>query len=98
MGCNIAFYSRLLLIILPVIAALIMLIKILYGANNNKYNIDTKPLRLFKFVSKITYQPIKEQILSFVDFLKRYKWIYKLWIVIWIFNLNFAAIIISALA
>ena len=95
---DIGEFGKVLMIILPVIVALILLIKMLYNSSNNKYNIDTKPLLIFKGICRITYQPLKEQLISFSEFLKRYSFIYKIWIVIWCFNLNFASIIISALA
>ena len=95
---KIGSFAKISLIILPVIIGLIFLVKMLYESSNTKHNKDTIPLRVFKAISMVTYHPIKEQFLSFRVFLQTHKWIWKLWVAIWFFSLNFASIIISALA
>ena len=94
---KIAGFSKISLIILPVIVALIVLVKMLYNSSNTKHNIDTVPLKIWKKMSNHSYLPIKTQIMSFIDFLKAHKYIYILWIIAWCFSLNFASILISAL-
>lgn len=78
---------------LPAIALFIMLVKRLYESENNDYNKDTIPLRIFKFLRGAFYYPIKYRILSLWEFLSRHTWITKLWIFIWIFNLNISSVI-----
>ena len=94
---KIAEFSKISLIILPVLAALFVLIKLAYGSSNTKHNLDTVPLKIWKKISDISYLPIKAQILSFIAFLKAHKYIVILWLIAWCFSLNFASIIISAL-
>ena len=51
--------SRLLVLLLPGFLLVWILITKMYGANNTKYNYDTRPLQIFKKISARIYQPIK---------------------------------------
>lgn len=73
-------------------------IKKLYRASNNDHNRDTIPLRIFKWFAKITYQPIKRAIQSYIAFLSENNIILILWIVLWAFHLNFASIVTAFFA
>ena len=91
-------FSRWLLVFLPVIL-LLYLFFIRYMENqNNKYNVDSKAVKWFRWVEKSVYNPVKRYIREFIDFLnehKAYKWI---WILTWMYAFNFITIIIEALA
>lgn len=63
--------SKLLVLILPCVIALIIVIKRLYAASNTKHNEDTKPLRIYKKLSAVIYLPIKHFICGYVDFLRQ---------------------------
>ncbi len=90
--------SRVIVIILPCVILLVMLIKRLYEGTNNNHNKDTVPLRIFKFIAKYTYQPIKSVVLSFIAFLRKHRYIPNLWIAMWVFHLNLATIIVAFIA
>ena len=90
--------AEVLIIILPVIVILCFLVKWLYRKSNNHYNRDTIPLKVFKALSKITYQPLKRLVFSYRAFLRRHGWIWKLWVVLFLFHLNAVSIIVSFLA
>lgn len=85
-------------ILLPCILLMILAIKRIYEAPNTKHGKDTAPLRAFKWVSRLTYQPVKRWVLSYIAFLKQYTYIPTLWAICWAFNLNLASIIIAFFA
>ena len=85
-------------ILLPCILLLILAIKRIYEAPNTKHGKDTVPLRAFKWVSRLTYQPVKRWVLSYIAFLKQYTYIPTLWAICWAFNLNLASIIVAFFA
>lgn len=90
--------AQVLAIALPAIMVLVMAIKKIYQSNNNNHNKDTVPLRVFKWISKKTFHPIKRLILSYISFLKEHSWIWISWAVMWAIQLNIATIIIEFFA
>lgn len=90
--------AKVLIILFPVAFLLFLLMKRIYGRTNNHYNIDTKPLRCFKWIAEHTYRPVKRFIEDYVDFLRENGWVYKAWIAVWVFNFNFAAILTAFFA
>lgn len=97
-GRGLLVFGKLFVLAMPLVLGIVLIIKKVYGRHNNKYGIDTVPLRIFKFISRYTYQPVKRFICDYTTFLKAHNWIYYLWIIIWVFNLNLASIVISFLA
>ena len=91
-------FAKILIIALPCIVAVIFTIKALYGRKNIKHGKDTVPLKVFKFISKFTYQPVKRFILGYVDFVRRNGGIWKCWVVLWAFNFNLATIVVEFFA
>ncbi len=90
--------ARILVILIPLIMMLYILLQRMYFSVNTKHNKDTKPLRIFKLCTKYTYLPIKSYIIQFVEFIRKYSFIWKVCFTIWIFNLNFATVIAEFLA
>ncbi len=93
-----ADFAKILVIILPCIIVFILIIKVLYKRENNKHGVDTVPLKVFKFLSKITYQPIKRFIFGYVEFIRSHSWIWICWIIMWVLNFNLATIIVEFFA
>lgn len=87
--------SKIIIIILPCILALWIALKTLYKKHNTKHNIDTLPLRVYKTVTGHTTEPLKRFVRQYAAFVKEHNFIWIIWLVIWIFNLNFATIIIE---
>ena len=83
---------------LPCVVVFWLILKRLYAGCNTRHNRDTVPLRIFKRVSGVTYQPLKKTILSFIDFLREHGGIRIFWIVLWVFHLNFASIVVAVFA
>ncbi len=90
--------AEILVIILPCIVVLILVIKALYNRENNKHGKDTVPLKVFKVISKVTYQPLKRFTAGYVAFIKENRWILACWIMLWAFNFNLATIVVEFFA
>lgn len=90
--------SKIIIIVLPCILALWIALKTLYKKHNTKHNIDTLPLRVYKTVTNYTTEPLKRFVRQYAAFVKKHNFIWIIWLVIWIFNLNFATIIIEFFA
>ena len=90
--------AKALTILLPCVLVLIIAVKRLYAKGNNNYNVDTLPLRAFKKISAVTYQPIKRFVCGYIEFLQAHNWIWISWLVMWAFHLNLASIVIAFFA
>ena len=90
--------ARFLALAIPFFLLLGFAVKKLYGRRNTKHNRDTLPLKIFKRVSAVTYQPLKRFIIGYIEFLKNYETIVKAWLILWTFHLNLATIVIEFIA
>ena len=97
-GQKASVLAKVLTILLPCVLLLIIAVKRLYAKGNNNYNVDTLPLRAFKKISAVTYQPIKRFICGYIEFLQTHNWIWISWLVMWAFHLNIASIVIAFFA
>ena len=91
-------FLKVITILLPCFILVIVVIKRIYGTVNNNYNIDTKPLKVYKWLTKKTVLPLKNLILDYIDFVRQNRWIWITWLIIWIFHLNLATIVIEFFA
>ena len=91
-------FAKVILIILPCFLLVGLVIKALYRRGNNNYGKDTIPLRIFKGVSRFTYQPIKSFIRGYAAFICAHRWILVCWLILWVANLNLATIGVEFLA
>lgn len=97
-GGKAGVWAKIFVILLPCILAVIIAIKRLYAKGNTKHNVDTVPLRVFKKISAVTYQPTKRFICGYIDFLREHSWIWISWLIMWAFHLNIASIVIEFFA
>ncbi len=97
-GGKAGVWAKIFVILLPCILAVIIAIKRLYAKGNTKHNVDTIPLRVFKKISAVTYQPTKRFICGYIDFLREHNWIWISWLIMWAFHLNIASIVIEFFA
>ena len=97
-GEKTSIIAKVITIILPCVILLAVIIRRLYATENNKYNVDTVPLKLFKKLSEVTYQPIKKFICGYINFLRARSWIYVLWLVLWALNFNLISIVVAFFA
>ena len=91
-------FLKVITIFLPCFILVIVVIKRIYGAVNNNYNADTKPLKAYKWLTKRTVLPLKKLILDYIDFIRQNRWIWITWLIIWIFHLNLATIVVEFFA
>ena len=97
-GGKASVLAKIFVILLPCILAVIIAVKRLYAKGNTKHNVDTIPLRVFKKISAVTYQPTKRFICGYIDFLREHNWIWISWLIMWAFHLNIASIVIEFFA
>ena len=90
--------SKIIVLALPCVILLVILIKWLYGRGNNNYNCDTVPLRVFKAIAKYTYQPLKQFIREYIEFIQEHRWIWISWVTALVFHFNLASIIVAFFA
>ena len=98
MGEILLTFMKIFAIALPCIVIFMLLLKRLYKNSNNNYNKDTVPLRVFKWISNYTYQPIKRCVTAYIKFLKDHNFIWILWLILWAIQLNLATIIVAFFA
>ena len=87
-----------LLYIIPIVMVVYFFAKKSLNKENNDYNVDTKPLKVARRISKKIFVPAKDWILDFISFVKKNKVYYILWAVIWAYNFNLFTIVIEFLA
>ncbi|MCM1368203.1 MAG: hypothetical protein NC184_05305 [Roseburia sp.] len=92
------FITMALLIILPCILLLILLIRFMYGRCNTHHNKDTIPLKAFKLASRVIYQPTYNAISGYFRFLRRHRWIIRIWLAVIALHLNLVTILIEFFA
>ena len=72
-------------------------IKRAFTKHNNRYNKDTKPLRIFKRVSSATYTPTKRYLAGLFDYIRSSRFP-KIWLLFWLFNFNVFAVLLSVIS
>jgi hypothetical protein len=90
------FILRILPFVIMLIFSLRILIRRAFEQQNNDYNKDTTPLAIYKKISSAVYAPIKNYIVSCTEYIKTTPFP-KLWLVIWLFNFNVFAVLLSTL-
>lgn len=93
---NIAFI--IVVAVVPLALVAVMLFKRYFKVQNNDYNKDSRPLKIFKRLSSKSYQPVKRFVVTFICFLRSTSVYLLLWAVIWALNFNFITILIEFVA
>ena len=97
LGLSLGNIAKYITLFLPFILLAVFWIKRMYATPNNNYNKDTKPLKVFKWLSGNTYQPIKRFAQEFISHVKGTKWV-TAWVTIWALNFNLVSIFVAFLA
>jgi len=94
----------LLLILVSILPFLIIFIfairkyiKRIFTRHNNRYNKNSLPLKAFNCVSKRFYVPIRDYVGSLLAYIKSSRFP-KIWLLIWLFNFNVFAVLLSMIA
>ena len=97
-GRVLGIIAKVLIIALPCVLLLVVIVRAMYRKTNTKHNHDTLPLRIFKWLARRTYQPIKRVIKSYLAFLRRQSWIIVCWAFLLVFHLNLASVVMAFFA
>lgn len=92
-GAKVSAWAKVLTIFLPCVVVLIIVVKRIYATPNTRHNKDTFPLRIYKVVTRYTIEPLKRFLRQYFEFVKQHNSIWIIWLIIWVFNLNFATMI-----
>ncbi|MDE6201549.1 MAG: hypothetical protein K2M47_06720 [Clostridiales bacterium] len=96
---DILFYVCMaVLVIMPFALLLYLYLGRYTKQQNNDYDIDSKPLRAFKWLTAHTYIPIRNFIYQLVDFVKEHKRYYGIWIFLLLLYANVFTIVIEFIA
>ena len=90
---KVSIWARVLTILLPCVVVLIIVVKRIYATPNTRHNKDTFSLRVYKVVTGHTTEPLKRFLWQYFEFIKQHNSIWIIWLIIWIFNLNFATVV-----
>ena len=92
-------FSRILLIVVFPLALLFILLFNRYLKKNVvNDNVDSKPLRYFKWTVFNVYNPIKSWLKDFISFIKENDVYYKIWLFLWLYHFNVFTVVIEFLA
>ena len=90
--------GKVLMLSLPCIVAFVFMIRKLYKKCNQNHGRDTVPLKIFKTVTKYTYQPVKRTVVSFCDFIHEHGTVWGCWLAAWAMHLNLITLVIEVIA
>lgn len=88
--------SRFLTLLFPLILVLILLNN--KTIVNNNFNLDSKPLKIWKKIEDKIIIPIYYWIINFIGFLKNNSYYLKIWVFIWLYNFQIITILIEFIA
>lgn len=90
--------AKVIAVLLPCVLVLWLVLWRMYRHGNTDHNRDTVPLRIFKAITRWSYQPIKRAVLSYREYLSEHRAVWILWAVMWALHLNAASIVMGFLA
>lgn len=91
-------FAKFMPFVVLIIFAVLGLINNSVDTPNNDYNKDSKALEAYKKVARHVFLPVKRWILSVATFVKAHKVYPILFLVVWAFNFNLFAVVVSFLA
>ena len=80
------------------IALMVLVAWLTHRRVDNRYNKDTRTVKRLKKWRKTLWFPVKRAINRFFIFLKKHKWVRRVLIALWLYNLNFFTIALEALS
>lgn len=90
--------SYFILLFVPFALIVYLLFSQALNKENNAYNVDTKPLKVFKKVVSVTVTPVIKWLKDFMAFVKEYSYYLKLWLWITVYAFSFITILIEFIA
>lgn len=98
LGKGLIFVSQAIIVAVPFVLLLILWFRGLLKKQNNDYNKDSLPLRLWKGVSKHIYSPVKNWIVGLIEFGKERKAYLYVWLLLWAYNFNLLTVLLEFFA
>lgn len=96
---NLIYYlSKILILIMPMLLLLFVIKLFIKNDIDNDYNVDSKPLKVFKVLENKLYIPVKKWLIGFWRFIQDNSIYSKLWLFIGLYCFNFISVFISAIA
>ena len=86
------------LVLLPCVLILALAVKQLYRMGNTDHNKDTMPLKIFKKLSQVCYQPIKRFIMGYAAFIRARMGLFVIVVLVWACNLNLTTMVVEFFA
>lgn len=97
-GNGLYYISYLLLIFIPLALVVWLLFRRYLRTYNTDHDEESKPVKVFKRLSDLTYRPIKKWLQVFIGFLQENVLYLKVWACLWAFYFNLFTIAIEFIA
>lgn len=97
-GTSLYNLCYLLLLLMPLVLVGYILFSRLLNKQNNNYNEDSKPLKIFKKIVSVTITPANKWLKDFIAFVKEHGYYFKLWLWITAYAFSFITIFIEFIA
>lgn len=97
---NVLYYVLVILavFVLPVTVLFIVVVKLFGKSENNKYDHDSKPLAVWKKISKQVFHPVGKFISGMAEFFAEHRIYVVVWLLLGALALNLVTVLIEALA
>lgn len=97
---NVLYYVLVILavFVLPVTVLFIVVVKLFGKSENNKYDYDSKPLAVWKKISKQVFYPVGKFISGMAEFFAEHRIYVVVWLLLAALGLNLVTVLIEALA
>lgn len=87
-----------ILLVLPLVLLAVLFLQRYLKRQNNDYDKDSRPLRVFKAISDHTYRPVKDWLVTFAQFVRERRYYWATWLCLWAYNFNLFTIVLEFLA
>lgn len=87
-----------ILLFVPVFLIAYILFSQALNKENNDYNVDSKPLKVFKKIVSVTIAPVNKWLKDFLTFVQNHSYYLKLWLWIIAYAFSFITIVIEFIA
>lgn len=98
LGNSLYIFCIVIFVAIPLVLILVLVLRKLLRQENNDYGKDTKPLKVFKLISKYTYCPAKARLISFFGFVREHKAYWIIWLCLWGLYFNLFTILLEFIA
>ena len=89
---------QVVIIALPFVLVGWIVIRVLSRRVNNNYNVDTKPLKVWKWLCRKIYAPTKRWVKEFCAFVQSHRWYWIVWLCITAYCFNIIVIAVETIA